>query len=91
MKTQIATISAAISKTIRKAVNHRTTKTIGKTALTILIVIIVCELIHKGNTALGIYMLLGQVMQRIENNGNEEDESTETVVHITKHNDHDDN
>jgi hypothetical protein len=85
MNQQIKTIAAAITKSIRKAAGQKTTKTIGTTALTILVIVIVFELISKGNTALGIYMLLGQVMQKLELVSDGEDEETETVVHITSH------
>ena len=84
-------IAAVITKKIRSAIKHRITRKIGSLSLTILVVVIACELITKNNLALGVYMLLGQAMQKLELVKAEEDEATETVVHITKHSDHDDN
>jgi hypothetical protein len=85
MKTQIKTIAAVITRSIRKAAGHKTTKTIGTTALTILVGVIAYQLISHNNTALGIYMVLAQIMQKLELLAHEEDEATETVVHITSH------
>ena len=85
MKTHIKTIAAAITKSIRSAAGHKTTKTIGSATLTILVGVIAYQLISHNNTALGIYMVLAQVMQKLELVNHEEDEATETVVHITSH------
>jgi len=85
MKTQIKTIAATITRSIRKAAGHKTTKTIGTAAMSILVAIIAYQLISHNNTALGIYMVLAQVMGKLELISHEEDEATETVVHITSH------
>jgi hypothetical protein len=83
--TKHKTIAAVITKKIRSAVTHRIIQKIGSFSLTILVVVIACELITKNNLALGVYMLLGQAMQKLELVKAEDDEATETVVHITAH------
>ena len=86
MKKVIKSLTTSMNKAFRRTVSHKITRLLGSTTLTVLIVVIASELITKNNVALGAYMILTQVMQKIELVAQGEDEAAETVVHITSHN-----
>lgn len=58
----------------------------GSTLLFGLALIIVFELIRHGQTALGAYMLLSQLMEKFHKHAGQNNEAAEHVVHITAHN-----
>ncbi|QEM67708.1 hypothetical protein FO488_05765 [Geobacter sp. FeAm09] len=55
----------------------------GSVALFCLSLVIVHELISHGQTALGLYMLLGQILEKLHIHGGSE--AAEHVVHIAAH------
>ena len=55
----------------------------GSVALFCLSLVIVHELISHGQTALGLYMLLGQILEKLHLHGG--NEAAEHVVHIAAH------
>ncbi len=58
----------------------------GSTILFGLALIIVFELVRHGQTALGAYMLLSQLLEKFHKHTGQNNEAAEHVVHISAHN-----
>jgi hypothetical protein len=57
----------------------------GSIVLFGLSIVIVYQLVCHGQTALGAYMLIGHVLEKVRQHGGKENEAAEHVVHITAH------
>jgi hypothetical protein len=81
---QMKTLST-MTQAIRKVkATHIITGT-GSTVLFGLALIIIFELVRHGQTALGAYMLLSQLMEKFHKHTGQNNEAVEHVVHITAH------
>ena len=81
--------TAKLTQAIREINTAKLAIKAGSTLLFGLSLVIVYQLVCHGQTALGAYMFIGQVLEKIRHHGGggngNDNETAEHVVHITAH------